>query len=95
MIRSSIFSQVAGAVVAIAIVTVGLPAFAGEASTTSWFAQQKQILRQKLEQAPPVTFKFIGDRIVPVFVKQSPKYTVIVEAVDAPFVGGSTARALR
>jgi hypothetical protein len=95
MIRSSILSQALGAVVAVAVVSTGLPAFAADGSPAAWFAQQKQVLRQKLEQAPPVTFKFIGDRIVPVFVKQSPRYTVIVEAVDAPFVGGSSTRAMR
>ena len=95
MTRSSVLPQIIGTMVAVAIVSTGLPAFAADGNVASWFAQQKQVLRQKLEQAPPVTFKFIGDRIVPVFVKQSPRYTVIVEAVDAPFVGGSATRAMR
>ena len=77
---------------------VGLPAFAAEkTSTSSWLASQKEFLREKLSSAPPVTFKFIGNSIVPVFVKQSPKYIVIVEAVDSAVsgAGGTTKRAMR
>jgi len=94
MPKSTILSRIVGAAVAVTVVSTGLPAFADEANTVSWFAAQKAVLRQKLESAPPVTFKFIGDRIVPVFVKQAPKFIVLVEAVG-PVTGGATARVLR
>jgi hypothetical protein len=95
MNRSYLLSRVVGAIVAISVVSTGLPAFAADSATSSWFAAQKQFLRQKLDSAPPITFKFIGNSIVPVFVKQSPKYIVIVEAIDTVIAGGSTARAMR
>lgn len=92
MNRSIVLSRIVGLAISIGVVVVGLPAFA---ANTSWFATQKQVLRQKLESAPPVTFKFIGDRIFPVFVKQSPKYTVIVESLDTAPSGSSNVRAMR
>jgi hypothetical protein len=95
MNRSYLLSRVIGAVVALTVVSTGLPAFAAESGVSSWFTTQKEFLRQKLDSAPPITFKFIGDRIVPVFVKQAPKYVVIVESIDAPGAGGTTARAMR
>jgi hypothetical protein len=94
MIRSSILSRVVGAVAAVTVVSTGLPAFAADGQAPSWFAAQKEILRSKLQSAPPMAFKIIGETIVPVVVKTAPKYIVTVEALG-PVVGGASARAMR
>jgi len=94
MNRFTLVSRIAAAVISFGIVSTGLPAFAGQ-SSTAWFASQKETLRQKLEQAPPVTFTFVGNSMVPVFVKPAQKFIVIVEAVDTPVFGGSAQIALR
>ncbi|MBL8643886.1 MAG: hypothetical protein JNK21_08125 [Rhodospirillaceae bacterium] len=91
MNRLTVFSRVAAAVISVGIVSTSLPAFAGQ-STASWFATQKQVLTQKLEQAPPVTFKFVGNSMVPVFVKPAPKFLVYVEALDAPASTGGAVK---
>ncbi len=83
MNRLTVFSRVAAAVISVGIVSTSLPAFASQ-SSTDWFATQKRILTQKLDQAPAVTFKFVGNSMVPVFVKPAPKYLVYVEAIDSP-----------
>lgn len=95
MNRSVLLSRVVAAAISVGVVAVGLPAFAADDAQASWFANQKEVLRQKLESAPPVTFKFIGDRVMPVFVKKAPKYVVIFEIIDSAVAGGSNARAMR
>gem|GEM_PF-6491778 len=92
MIRSNILSRVVGAALAVTVVSTGLPAFAADGQSTSWFTAQKEILRQKLQA--PMAFKFIGETIVPVVVKNAPKYIVTVESIEWP-LGGATARAMR
>jgi hypothetical protein len=82
MNRLTLTSRIVAAAISVGIVSFGLPAFAGQ-STADFFAAQKQVLRQTLEQAPPVTFKFVGGGMVPVFVKPAPKFLVYVEAVGA------------
>lgn len=94
MTKLTLFSRIAAAVISFGIVSTSLPAFAGE-GTSTWFANQKEVLRQKLEQAPPVTFKFIGNSVVPVFVKPAQKFLVYVEPVDGSLFGGSKQIALR
>jgi hypothetical protein len=91
MNRLTVFSRLAAAVISVGIVATGLPAFAGQ-STSDWFATQKQILTQTLEQAPPVSFKFVGNSMVPVFVKPAPKFLVYVESIDSPI--GTSAKQL-
>lgn len=89
MNRLTLASRIAAAMISVGIVSTSLPAFAGQ-SSADWFATQKQVLRQKLEQAPPVSFTFVGGSMVPVFVKPAPKFLVYVEAIG-PAAGDSTA----
>ena len=88
MNRLTLASRIAAAVISVSIVSTSLPAFAGQ-STADFFATQKQILRQTLEQTPAVTFKFTGGSMVPVFVKPAPKFLVYVEAIGTPVTAKS------
>jgi hypothetical protein len=60
------------------------PAMADEAAIASWFAAKQQSLSQRLDGKLPITFKFIGNSVVPVFLNTLPKMRfVAVERVSA------------
>ncbi|MDX2142458.1 MAG: hypothetical protein SFV19_03800 [Rhodospirillaceae bacterium] len=95
MIKFNSLSQIAvTAAVVIGMSAALRPAMAQDAPAASWFAAKQQALSQKLDAKLPITFKFIGNSVVPVFLNTLPKMRfVAVERVSA--LGGATRIVMR
>jgi hypothetical protein len=91
---NSLSQVIVATAVAIGMTAAIRPALADEAQPTSWFAAKQQCLSQKLDSKLPITFKFIGNSVVPVFLNALPKVRfVTVEPVS--FAGGAGHMAMR
>lgn len=98
MSKFNTLSQAAVVAAVIVGLTAGVrPALADETSAFSWFAAKQEALSQALDAKLPITFKFIGNRAMPVFINALPKFRFIAIQADANAntSGASVQRAMR